>query len=81
MMKKPFRNKSFFTLGLFFLNTFLIFSQSTFSGLDLNSNNGLLFTEEKESSYGFSNKNLYYVEIQKKLMINLENIAIENILT
>lgn len=65
MIKKPFRNKSFFALGLFFLNTFLIFSQSTFSGLDLNSNNGLLFTEEKKSSYGFTNKNLYYVEIQK----------------
>ena len=55
------------TLLLFLLcivSSFSLFSQSTFSGLDLNSKNTLIFTEEKFTTSKNSHKNLYSATIQ-----------------
>ena len=54
------------------INTFLLFSQSTFSGLDLDAENTLIFTEEKFTTSENSHKNLYKATIQSKI----ENQAI-----
>ena len=53
-------------------NVFLLFSQSTFSGLDLDAENTLIFTEEKFTTSENSHKNLYKATIQSKI----ENQAI-----
>jgi len=65
-MKKYFQ-KNLFLVFLCFVNYAFLFSQSTFSGLDLNSSNKLLFTEEKFTTAHTAHKNLYSANLQKKL--------------
>lgn len=64
---------AFFSLLL--LNSFLAFSQSTFSGLDLNSENGLLFTEEKSVSSYTNHKNLYFAELEKSANTKADSLS------
>ena len=62
-MKSRFFRKLGFIL-FFLCSIYFLFSQSTFSGLDLNSSNTLLFTEEKFTTSENNHKNLYSATIQ-----------------
>lgn len=73
-MKNKFQKK--LVLCAFLIFSFIyVFAQSKFSGLDLNSNNTLLFTEEKILSSAFSNKNLYCVDLQKSSNLDSMSLA------